>query len=201
MGNRGKRGRRTSHANSRRGSTAAPARAYQSATPSKESSRRNLDFKISVNFHGQGAKATTGVPPPLVGSDERDEGAGDAEQHEQKDEEDKEHLPAVAPTRKSGRVIKKTWQEDFVFGSEMDEQIDCSPVRKADDEDNGVDYQSSPRKYQRYYSLNIFNDLTIVQLRSSPSRSQHAVAVAHARMQHSNLRITKWTITMLIPPP
>jgi hypothetical protein len=148
MGNRGGRGRcSTNRANSRRGSTAAPARAYQTATPSEESSRRNSNFRISVNFNGQGAKATSGALPPLGGNDEHDERAGDAKQHEQKDEKDREYPPAVAPTRKSGRVIKKTWQEDYVFGSEIDQQIDFSPMWKADNEDDGAEYHNSPREY------------------------------------------------------
>lgn len=147
MGNRSGRNKSGS---TRKGSTAAPARAHQSATPSEEPTLRNSNVNIRVNFNGQGARAISGslLLPVAENIQEGAKERGEIDEQEEDNGEVQEEVPAVAPTRKSGRVVKKTLQDDFIFGSEFDQQLESSPVWKADDEEDENGFRSSPREYQ-----------------------------------------------------
>ena len=101
-----------------------------------------------------GLRAPKAATPTLF-DDFTGEGAGEEEDPEQDEEqvEEEEELPIevdCAPeTRRSGRVPKKRLDDDFVFGSELDNQVDLSSVGKVEHDEGEAEYQepkSSPRK-------------------------------------------------------
>lgn len=140
------------NARPRKGGRAGSTAVHERQNDSPTLAPAPTGMKLRINFGGQAKPHEQKSAAPLPAFEDLDRGAQDPDEEEAPEELPTEavtYFPAVETTRRSGRAVKKRQADDYVFGSELDNQVELSSVGKIDNDEDEAEYRdlrSSPRK-------------------------------------------------------